>query len=93
MLHVARSALSALLLALNTVAPGLDGRQARTRTSGSQTDGRVVIQRPVPARRQDRGAAIRPHRAVLRDGEAETALSREAEFLRFRRPSRDASVS
>ena len=47
MLHVARSALSALLLALTTVAPGLtEARQEQD--ARIQTDGRAVVQRPVP---------------------------------------------
>lgn len=47
MLHAARSALSALLLALTTVAPGLtDARQEQD--VRIQTDGRTVIQRPAP---------------------------------------------
>ena len=47
MLLVARSTLGALLIALNTVAPGLtDVRQRQD--DRIQTDGRGVIQRPVP---------------------------------------------
>ena len=47
MLYVARGALSALLLAFNTVAPGLaDNRPPAIRM---QTDGRAIVQRPVPA--------------------------------------------
>ena len=47
MLHIARSAVSALLLALTTVAPGLT--EARQEQDVSiQTEGRAVVQRPVP---------------------------------------------
>jgi hypothetical protein len=48
MLHIARSAVSALLLALTTVAPGLtEARQEQDVLI--QTEGRAVVQRPVPA--------------------------------------------
>jgi hypothetical protein len=49
MLHIARSAVSALLLALTTVAPGLT--EARQEQDVSiQTEGRAVVERPVPER-------------------------------------------
>jgi len=47
MLYVVRSALSALLLTLHTVAPGLS--EAKRQDIRVETDGRGVIQRPVPA--------------------------------------------
>ena len=91
MLHVARSALSALLLALNTVAPGLtDARHEQD--DRIQTDGRVVIQRPVPGGAR---TGARPFvRTELYFGTAKPdGIVTEAEFLRLRRPPRDAAVS
>ena len=47
MLHLARGALGALLLTLNTVTPGLsEDRPAAIRM---QTDGRAIVRSPVPA--------------------------------------------
>jgi Protein of unknown function (DUF3574) len=81
MLHLARGTLSALLLALNTVAPGLtDVRHQQD--DRIQTDGRIVMQRPVPGGAR---TGARPFvRTELYFGTAKPdGTVTEAEFLDF----------
>jgi hypothetical protein len=81
MLHVARGALGALLLAFNTVAPGVaDVRHDSY--DRIETDDRVVIQRPIPAGAR---TGARPFvRTELFFGTVKPeGIVTEAEFLEF----------
>lgn len=81
MLHVARSALSALLLALTTVAPGpTEARQEKN--ARIPADGRAVVQRPAPV--GARSGAMPFVRTELYFGTARPdGVVTEAEFREF----------
>jgi hypothetical protein len=81
MLHMARSALGTLLLALNTVAPGVTDVR-HDQYDRIETDGRAVIQRPIP---EGTRAGAQPFaRTELFFGTSKRdGIVTEAEFLEF----------
>jgi hypothetical protein len=82
MLHVARTALSVLLLAFTTVAPGLADAQEQRPPVLTLQDGRSVVQRPMPA--DTRVGALKFARTELYFGTARPdGVVTEAEFRHF----------
>ena len=83
MMHLLQTALSAVLLVLSAVAPGLaDARQDQVQVPQVLTDGRPVVRRPIPA--GARTGAQRFARTELYFGTAKPdGVVTEAEFRGF----------